>query len=366
MLRTRIFGEAGWEAELEADWKELVAGSGTATPFQTWEWQTTWWKHYARTRKALLIAAFEGKDLVGLMPLMISRGPWRTARAMASGASDYLHPLARTGFEPAFAEVVGDYLQNLTNVDLVDLHQIRESGPCATMLPDARVIEQANCLVLDLPSKFDEYLAILNKSLRFDVRKLDKELFKSGRALIEDVHPGNVDSCLEAFFETHRKRWRKRGLPGAFIGTRTERFHRDWAGLAVRNGWLWISVLHYDGKPVGTIYAMRLGQACYYYQAGFDPEASAISPGSLLVGNTIRRAIEEGLTTFDFLRGDEPYKRRWKPQHEYKNLRLLAQPRGVMGKVGKAWNEAGSRVEVKVRAKLEGGRLLGGKKVKRT
>lgn len=362
VLRARALTGDGWETELEGPWKALVSESSTATPFQTWEWQTTWWKHYARTRRPYILGVYEGEDLIGLMPLMISRGPWRTLRAMCSGASDYLHPLVRSGYEASFAELLQSHLRELSEVDLIDLHQLRETTPLAGLMQGGKVLEQATCLVLDLPATFDAYLATLNKSLRFDVRKLDKELFISGRAFIEEVGLAELDRAMETFFETHRKRWRKRGLPGAFVGSRSERFHREWGELAARNGWLWMAILHFDGNAVGVIYAMRLGSTCFYYQAGMDPAASAISPGSLLVGHTIRRAITEGLSTFDFLRGDEPYKRRWKPQHEYKNLRFIVRSGGLMGKMGEAWNEAGSKVEEKVRARLEGGSLLGNPK----
>lgn len=292
--------------------------------------------------------------------MMISGGVWRTLRAMATGASDYLHPLVKSGYEEVVAAALAEHLRDMDLVDLIDLHQVRETQPLLSAAGTrfTTTASQATCLVLDLPKTFDDYLATLNKSLRYDVRKLDKELFSSGKARIERVTSETLDQSLDWFFETHRKRWRKRGLPGAFVGSRSERFHREWAELAFRKGWLWLSVLFHEDKPVGTIYAMRLGSKCFYYQAGFDPEASAISPGSLLVGYTIRRAIAEGLDTFDFLRGDEPYKRRWKPQHEYRNLRLIAPTRGLLGQIGQFWNEKGGKVEGRVRARLEGRGLL--------
>jgi CelD/BcsL family acetyltransferase involved in cellulose biosynthesis len=354
VLCTRAISSTDWVSELEKPWKELLAASPSATPFQTWEWQSIWWKYYAKARKPVILGVYEGNDLVGLMPLMISRAPWRTLRAMSSGAADYLHPLARSGYEGLVAEQLVGYMQEAEGFDLIDLHQLRETLPLAQLAPQGKVLYQATCLVLDLPTSFDEYLSSIGKSLRFDVRKLDKELFTSGRATIEDVDEEGLTRGLDCFFQTHRERWRKRGLPGAFIGTKSERFHGEWARAAQRNGWLWLSVLHLDEQPIGTIYAMRLAKACYYYQAGFSPNASAVSPGSLLVGHTIRRAINEGLNTFDFLRGDEPYKRRWKPQHEYRNLRVLAPGKNVRGKIGQAWNDAGNRVESKVRARLEG------------
>jgi CelD/BcsL family acetyltransferase involved in cellulose biosynthesis len=358
VLRARAVTAENWPVELEQAWKELAQNSPAATPFQTWEWHTSWWKQYKKARKPYIVTIHEGEDLVGLMPLMISGGPWRTLRAMATGASDYLHPLSRTGYEQEVAQELKQHISEMEGIDVVDLHQIRETFPLAQGKDEARTLDQATCLVLDLPNTFDAYLATLNKSLRYDVRKLDKELFKSGRASIEEITEDNLTRGMDTFFHTHKQRWRKRGLPGAFVGSKRESFHRDWSLQAIRNGWLWLSVLHYDGQPVGTIYAMKMGQTCFYFQAGMDPAASSISPGSLLVGYTIRKAIQEGLTTFDFLRGDEPYKRRWKPQHEYKNVRIITTSKGLWGKAGQAWNDMGGKIENRVRARLEGRGLL--------
>jgi CelD/BcsL family acetyltransferase involved in cellulose biosynthesis len=272
---------------------------------------------------------------------------------MGLGPSDYLHPLAREGYEEIVSDALTEHLKGLRSVDLVDLHAVRETRALARF-PAAKTIEQSTCLVLDLPPTYDAYLATLGKSLRYDVRKLDKTLFKEGRAKVEEGGPEG----MEVLFEQHHKRWRKRGLPGAFLG-KAKRFHTEWAALAAQEGWLRLGVLKLDGEPIGAIYAMSMGETTYYYQAGFDPAQGAVSPGTLLVAHTIRSAIEEGRTRFDFMRGDEPYKRRWKPQHAYKNLRLLAPSAGMLGRAGSLWNDLGSRVESRVRARLEGRGLLG-------
>jgi CelD/BcsL family acetyltransferase involved in cellulose biosynthesis len=353
MLRTTVLGGPDCMAEIRAEWQDLAKNSPTATPFQTWEWQNTWLAFYRRTKKPHLVAVYEGEDLVGLMPLTRTGGPWRTVRAMGSGPSDYLHPLARSGYEHKVAAKVAEHLASLSRVDLIDLHQVRETNALAAHLRTRGQIEQATCLVLDLPATFERYLATLGKSLRYDVRRLEKSLFNEGKAVVEQVTEDQIGEGLDILFEQHKLRWRKRGLPGAFIG-RAQKFHHAWGRLAIREGWLWLSILKLEGEPIGAIYAMRMGQTCYFYQAGFDPSKGSISPGTLLVASTIRRAIEEELDYFDFLRGDEPYKRRWKPQHEYKNLRLLQPSNPYRGGVGANWNEAGSKVEAKIRARLEG------------
>lgn len=358
MLRTSFSSGPDAVQKLRSEWQELVANSATATPFQTFDWQSTWLQFYRRSRRPLLLEIREGTDLIGLYPLLRSSGAWRSLRPIGVGASDYLHPISITGREREVEAAVAERVVALTDVDLVDLHQIRETRALVEEIAMERPVRQATCLVLDLPPTYDAYLATLGKSLRYDVRRLDKTLFKEGKAVVRPVSSETIGQGLDILFEQHKLRWRKRGLPGAFLG-RSQQFHHAWARLAIERGWLWLSILEFEQQPIGAIYAMRLHDCCYYYQAGFDPSRGSISPGTLLVASTIKRAIEEGATKFDFLRGDEPYKRRWKPQHEFNNMRLMLHLNKGRGNMGRKWNEFGSRVEKRVRDRLEGKGLLG-------
>ena len=341
---------------LQGPWRTLVAEVPTASPFQTWEWHDTWFKYFGRTKKPYLLGAYDGADLVGLYPLARKAGAWYVLRSSGAGPSDYLQPLIRPGYEPQVEEEFGAYLSAQRDYSLVDLHQLRDDLS-RLKVPGEVELEQGTCLVLDLPSTYDEYLGSLGKSLRYDVRKLDKSLFNEGRARVDFVDEQNIGKGLDILFDQHKKRWRKRGLPGAFLG-KTQDFHHAWGRHAVRAGWLQLGILSLDGAPIGAIYGMAMGQTVYFYQAGFDPAHKSVSPGTLLVASLIKTAIEDGRKHFDFLRGDEPYKRRWKPQREHKNVRKVIAVRGPMGELGARWNLLGSRVEAKIRARLEGKGLV--------
>ena len=352
VVRAGVRSGAGEFEGLRASWEALVGEAPAATPFQTFAWQETWWRYFGGMRQPRFFTVHEGDDLVGLMPLVRSRGPWRTIRPMGVGQSDYLHPLARPGYEERVASLLVETLRESRDVDLIDLHQVRETRALATVMPGTQV-EQARCLVIDLPNTFDDYLATLGKSLRYDVRKLDKSLFKEGKARIQVCGSDDVGTGLDVLFDLHKKRWKERHLPGAFLG-RAMAFHREWANQAVRAGWLRLGILELEGTAIGAIYAMSLGDTTYYYQAGFDPEYKTASPGTLLVAHAIRTAIEEGGRHFDFMRGDEGYKGRWKPQHAYRNLRFVFPAHGLLGRLGSEWNLAGFQLETRVRARLEG------------
>ncbi len=344
----RVLEGPSFMETLREEWDDLLQAAPTATPFSTREWVSTWWNFYGRGRQALALEVREGKDLVGLYPISISGGPWRTLRAMGTGPSDYLHPLTREGYEAPVAAVLAPALRDVKGVDLIDLHGIREDQPLSSISTH----DQARCLVLDLPPTYDAFLASLGKSLRYDVRRLDKSPFKEGKATIQNYPPGDLAEGMEILLELHRARWRAKRLPGAFVG-RLVPFQHAWTAEAAARGWLWLSLLRVEGTPIGALYAMTIGKQVFYYQAGFAPTEGSISPGTLLVAHTIRRAIEEGKSRFDFLRGDEDYKRRWKPQNTFVDRRAVI-PLNARGKAGAAWIEQASKVEAKVREKLEG------------
>ena len=353
MIRIRVWTEPDAFERLQGPWQDLVLNS-EATPFQTWEWNSTWHRHMGRSKRPNLVGIYEGEDLLALLPLVRHPAPWPCYRFAATGPSDVLGPLVRNDAPP---EVLGELTGWVDSQrGLVDLHQIREGSLwCRTLGTGS---EQATCLLLDLPKTYDEYLQTLSKSLRYDCRRFEKKAFSDDGYRFEEVRDERVEAGLEHLFEVHRRRWRKRGLPGAFLG-RIVPFQKDWASQAQKRGWLWLTLLHQGSECVGGIYAMRMGRTCYFYQAGFDPGSKNVSPGTVLVAYTIRRAIQNGVEVFDFMRGDEPYKRRWKPQRIVTNRRYMLGQGGILTRIGVGWNQTAFRAELRIRARLEGKGLIG-------
>ena len=335
-----------------SEWDRLQAASPFATPFQSRTWLSTWSSHFANPSQLTTISVREGTDLVGFFPMMTCRSPWRALRPLGTGPSDYLGPLLLSE-DSAVQETLMEALHELSRTHLVDLHQMPSDHPFARQFADENPAEQAKCLILDLPPGFESYVAGLSKSLRYDVRRIDGKALKERGATVEWVDESNVNEFADQFFELHKARWKSRGLPGAFFG-KGEAFQREWMKQAAQNGTLVMNRLVAEGKPVGIVYAIQQGGTCYFYQAGMDPEASSLSPGTILVAKMIERAIDIGCHTFDFMRGDEPYKRRWKPNRERTNQRIVLPPNGVIGNTGKWWNATAWRVELKVRERLEG------------
>lgn len=341
--------------DLAPRWEDLIAACPDATPFQTQEWVAAWWRAYGGGRRIRVLALSEGSDLVALYPLFRTRSPWRALRAVGTGGSDYLHPLVRPGYETAFVATFREYATQVSDVDLLDLHQLREDLSVSRLLAAESGKPHAECCLLDLPRTYDEFLLRLGKSLRQDVRSLTRPVHAGRGARVRSIRdPAEVQGAMDALFGLHTARWRKRAMPGAFASRRGRDLHREYAVAAAASGRLRVSALEADGAVVAVLYAMRVGTTVFFYQSGISPDAKELCPGTVLVAHTIREAIDEGAEVFDMMRGVEPYKLRWKPQRRVANLRLLAPMNQTRGRLGHAFNRTGSRIEARLRARLEG------------
>jgi CelD/BcsL family acetyltransferase involved in cellulose biosynthesis len=293
-------------------WNECLLRYPGATPFHGWAWNQAY-QDVFRPQPALY-GLFDGIELAGLYPL---RRNGAVLRPLAAGPSDYLHPL-------------GDFPTDLLRGAVLDASQTTH-GP----------LLHATCLKITLPMTFEEYLKCLSKSLRTDIRRG----FENADLRIERSDE------WEVFFALHRLRWKQKRLPGAFL-KKHEQLHRRFAELSPNEAEL--LVLRHQGTPIGAIYLMHSPTATYFYQSGMDPDASKLSPGTLLVAEAIHRAIADGKTTFDFCRGDEPYKRRWKPDRIEENRRDFI-PIRPSGRLLLPYLTSVHRIESAIKARVEGG-----------
>jgi len=76
------------------------------------------------------------------------------------------------------------------------------------------------------------------------------------------------------------------------------------------SGTLFLPILWQGDKPLGGLAFLvdPVKKAMLFHLAGRDETANDIPSGLVLHGYCIRRAIEQGFRSYDFLRGNEPYK----------------------------------------------------------
>jgi CelD/BcsL family acetyltransferase involved in cellulose biosynthesis len=348
---------------LREEWRALQAQCPEATPYQTWEWNAAWWRHFgARKRAHILTFRTERGALVGIAPFYVSRHlgtPLRRLAWMGTGPSDYLGPLVLPEFAGEVASALLDYLAaGMRGWDMADLQQLPPASPLMAHAPypwperpadTQSVLPMEPCPYLPLSPTWEELTKRLGKKMRSNLgyyERLLHKTFPDARYFLADAQ--TLDAGMSALFALHQSRWNARWLPGVLGNKRVQAFHREVAARFLEGGRLRLHLLYADGAIRSALYCFSCGGRLLYYLGGFAPEMSRYSLGTLLTAHAIREAIEEGCTEFDFLRGSEPYKYRWQPEERVNSRLLLLRSRGGLGRLGELPGKAGfalTRVE---------------------
>ena len=157
--------------------------------------------------------------------------------------------------------------------------------------------------VLHLPSTFEEYLQLLGKKERHETRR---KIRRYNRGVEKVRHRTQLGPGwgFEEFVRLHKL---ASGAKGQFMDQVTTPLFRQLVGLA---GWRVDFLDVGDRRASACAFGYSDGDSYYLYNSSFDPAYSAFSPGVVLLSSLIEEMIQEGLSRFDFLKGDETYKRR--------------------------------------------------------
>ncbi len=302
---------------LEPAWTALHDAARRTTPFQSPAWVLPWLDQFG-TGDLLAIVARERGALAALAPLLIRRdaGVGRVVFA-GDGTTDYQDAVYAEPVAASLPALILDVLRAIPDRwGAIDLRRIPPHSPLAAGamegIPAVPVTtEDEPCPGVDLTGGFDGVLDRAGARFARNLRYAWRLAGRLGTAVLEPVRGRDVGTAFEELCVLHARRWQRRGEPGVLADPRVVAMHRaalprlDAAGLArlVR--------FRLGETTVGVYYGLARGTTHYAYLSGIDPAYPAIGIGHHLHAEAMRRAIAEGATRFDFLRGAEAYKYRW-------------------------------------------------------
>jgi CelD/BcsL family acetyltransferase involved in cellulose biosynthesis len=309
-------------AEVEPEWRALAESRGNA--FVSPEWYHAWLPHLGpRAQPWVLVLRREDGALQGVIPLVASIGRRPRRLRFAGGRfGDYFHPVSAIADEDACATVAAQALRDrhrdwailvLDKVDVTSSWVDRLRGEPANALLPAVEDHREWLPYIDLSglSSWEEYLATRSKKLRSqlgrELRVLERDHSVRFRRTLE---ASELEADVESFFDLHERRWTGRGR-STLAHEHVRAALADFAAAALAAGWLRLWFLEVDGHPIASWYGWRVGPRYGHYQSGLDPAWSRRSAGLILLGRTIRDAIEDGAIEYDMLGGGEEYKRRF-------------------------------------------------------
>jgi CelD/BcsL family acetyltransferase involved in cellulose biosynthesis len=269
------------------NWEDLFERCPSATPFQHPEWLISWWRRWGNPSDLDVIADTRAGRLITFAPLRW----WQGRRIfIGTGITDYNDVL---GEPPPLTGPLA--LEDVSPATALDKSSMTHCSVCPYALLDSQLS------------------AKLVKNLRYSRRKLDD----LGDTRIDMADRDTFPEFLDALFRYHEARWRTLGTEGLLNDESVKSFHEEVATGFLCRGMLRLYGLRLDGALRAALYCFARGGRVYYYLGGFDPDLASYSPGSLLIQHAWKDAKSRGDSEFDFLRGDEPYKRSWGAQNRW-------------------------------------------------
>jgi CelD/BcsL family acetyltransferase involved in cellulose biosynthesis len=164
------------------------------------------------------------------------------------------------------------------------------------------------CPFIDLPESFESYLAEkLSSNARQKTRRMLRQLESSSDLRITITSPATGSRDVQILEKLWYKLWKSRK------GSDTQHFASKY-GLIVKRGldneMVHMLVLWHGDTPVGALASFidRDKSRLLFFVGGRDKDFRDLPVGLVLHTHNIRWAIENGIRTYDLLRGNEPYK----------------------------------------------------------
>ncbi len=300
--------------EIASEWPLLEANAPYVTPFQTPQWQLTWWRHFGSGDLRIFVFRDGEGRMIGLVPCFLHY--WAGRRQLTligSGISDYLEPAIAPGFYQEIIVCLRDYLAANGDWDLCDWQDLSSGTPLNALGLAERLNVQCEpdspCSAIALEDGFSEFWASRPSGLRRNLRRYRDKAEQL--AAIDFAAAEYEPECLEALIRLHSARWREQGQPGMIAANRSTTFLWDVAEAFSGRQMLRFFSVRFKGEIVAVIMAFEYRKVLYGYLSAFDPSYADLGFGRMILFETIRYAFESGCKYWNFLRGNEFYKSDW-------------------------------------------------------
>ena len=166
------------------------------------------------------------------------------------------------------------------------------------------------CPQIDLSNGWEVVLRQGKRAANFK-RRLKKAEARPDFEFRSVTDPAEAAHAFERFLILHQKRWESSGGSELTGHPRLIAFQRDVAQRMAEAGLVRFDEIWLDGECRSSVYGLDNGNTFYYYNSGYDLDYADLSVGLVLIGLSVKNAIERGNQLYDFLRGDETYKFDW-------------------------------------------------------
>lgn len=332
-MQARIVRTTEEFRNLENEWNLLLSESGQNNIFLTFDWLFTWWQYFGTLHSVFIILISDRNKLIGIAPFMLSnRWGFRELSFISHGTADYEDIIA-SGETRQRTEIITAIIQALydaTGWDILRLKCLREDSPNFVALREfsanrenAHFIFSLNKHIdsapyLTLNKSWEEYCSGLrNKFLTDTTRQRARFLRENGSFVTEKIKSEKeISRLMDVLIEFNRLRRKSQKNKSIFDRSAHAEFIRAVANRFLKNNWLDLTVMRNSHSIAAIHLGLLYGGNFYYYLPAFNNDFQRYSIGRLLLFDLMKNCFDCGIAKFDFMLGEEDYKKDYNPQLE--------------------------------------------------
>lgn len=299
---------------LKEDWNEIYASDPHTTIFVSWEWLRGWVE--ITPYRWFIAAVRDGSSYVAFMPFALQSvmvGRFKTIQKLYLGGypwSDNTGFICKPGYEDKAVGALADFMKEhlkwnsffVRNAFDPRLGSLIETFPRERFSVHDR--EKTICPYIPLPASWENYLMkSVSGQMRRHIRHKTQGIEQLDGFRLVETQAGTLESQTDALLMLWLERWGKK--PDDILNS-----YRTLFRYCFENNSLWLMTI-WNGRDVVAGLAGfldRKNRVFAQYTPVFNKDYAKLSPGLVLMGYSIRYAIENGFVSYDFGAGDEDYK----------------------------------------------------------
>lgn len=327
-VQIKVASAAAWP-EVSPLWESMAGTSSHPSFFLTTAWIETWLEVFGDLVQPSILVFESGGSAVGACLVVSSRHrqalfPLRRVSLNAAGEPvkdstyvEFNNLLCRPGWEEPMAEALAHHLLS-QEWDELSLDGFCEGLALATVQNALAGFAQESCVK---PSYYVDLVALrhskhtyedrLGKTTRKHLRQNIRYYSERGPLRLETA--GNQTEALDMMdrlADLHQQTWAKRGRTVTFASARFRSFHRALVRRSFPQGAIQLLHVLAGEETVGLLYNFVYRGKVYFYQSAFRyGDDKRWSPGMVTLYHAVQHCLDAGLEEFDFLAGDDRYKK---------------------------------------------------------
>lgn len=318
-MKVTVLGKIPEDPEITLDWNNLVFRMERPEVFFTHHWALAAGRAFSDGLCPLTFLVHESGQLRGVAAMATNRELPDTAFFLAASTADYCDIVSAPETRAAVLAAVLEEMNKLNVRHLVLANVPSESHTLRAITAIARshrfhLHERPayDCGVISLGDK-EQRQSVLQSVLRKEREKRGlKKLGQLGPIHITHLSTEQLETGMELIFTAQISRFLATNRLSPLIRPQRRFFLTELGRLLSPAGWLKVSQLEVNGRPVAWNYGFRFFDSWFWYLPTFQNQYEESSPGSCLLRLLTEEACADpSVKRLDLGLGDETYKERF-------------------------------------------------------